>query len=427
MTALSPKHAASQRCIDEDPQAGMFRVARRAFTDPEILERERKRIFDRSWLYVGHASEIAKAGDFLTRRVGGRELIFTRGRDEVVRCFFNTCPHRGAMVCRERAGNGAMFRCFYHSWAFNLEGRLVNRPGDEAYSTASRESGLHDLVPVPRLEQYRGLYFVHFQRSGPDLLNYLAGAAPFIDLVMDQGEAGMEIVGGTQEYGFTANWKLLCENSIDGYHGLQTHSTYFDYLKSKPGGLVEMVLNGEAFDLGNGHAVVQYTAPWGRPIAQAVPAWGEEGAREVAAVKANLIERFGDERAERIATTNRNMLIFPNLVINDIMAITVRTFYPATPGQQDVNAWTLAPVGESASMRERRLFNFLEFLGPGGFATPDDCEALSLCQRGYSNVIDAAWNDVSKGYSKERPQVDDEAQIRVFWREWQRRLNQDAQ
>ncbi len=418
--ALDPSPAAT--FVEDDRARGVFRVARRAFTDADVLERERALIFDQCWLYLGHASEIAKPGDFVARNVGGRELIFTRGKDGTVRCFFNTCPHRGAMVCREKTGNAALFRCFYHSWAFDLEGKLVNRPGDEAYAEGTRGCGLHDLVQVPRLAQYRGLYFVHFQREGEDLETYLAGAKEYLDLVFDQSEAGMEIVGGTQEYGFEANWKLLCENSIDGYHAVPTHASYLDYVKSKPGTLVNVAIEGKAHDLGNGHAVVQYSAPWGRPIAQAVPAWGEDAAREVEATRARLVERFGAARAERIATTNRNMLIFPNLVINDIMAITVRTFFPDAPDRQSVNAWTLAPRDESRQMRELRLFNFLEFLGPGGFATPDDCEALALCQRGYSNLAEAGWNDISKGYASDAPNVDDEAQMRAFWREWQRRI-----
>ena len=73
-------------------------------------------------------------------------------------------------------------------------------------------------------------------------------------------------------------------------------------------------------------------------------------------------------------------------------------------------------------MRERRLFNFLEFLGPGGFATPDDCEALALCQRGYANLAEAGWNDISKGMGSAEPKIDDEVQMRVFWREWNRRM-----
>ncbi len=413
--------------VKEDPARGIFRVSRRVFVEPEVLARERRQIFDRCWLYLGHESEIAQPGDFLTRSVGGRELIFTRGKDRVVRAFFNTCPHRGAMVCREKQGNGAMFRCFYHSWAFNLEGKLVNRPGDECYTAEARVGGQHDLVAAPQFEHYRGLYFVHFQRSSESLATYLAGAVEFIDLVMDQAETGMEIVGGTQEYSIDANWKLLCENSFDGYHGIPTHATYFDYLQSRAGQLVSRSLStGQAHDLGNGHAVVEYSAPWGRPIALAVPAWGAAGEQEVALVKARLEEKFGLQRAARMALMNRNMVIFPNLVLNDIMAVTVRTFFPAGPARNLVNAWTLAPREESATMRERRLLNFLEFLGPGGFATPDDCEALALCQRGYSNLLEAGWNDISKGMNSADPKIDDELQMRVFWREWDRRVAEEA-
>jgi len=408
--------------LEDDRARGLFRVARRAFVEPEILAQERRAIFDDCWLYLGHGSELAAPGDFLTRTVAGRDLIFVRGKDDVVRCFHNSCPHRGALVCREASGNAPLFRCFYHSWAFDLGGRLVNRPGDEAYGDGTRRDGLHDLVPVAHLSSYRDLHFVHFGRHAVDLLEHLGGAREYLDLVLDQGEAGMEIVGGTQAYGFAANWKLLCENSFDGYHGLPTHVSYFDYLKSKPGSLVEVAIRGHAHDLGNGHAVVEYSAPWGRPIAQPVPAWGEEAAAEVAAIKARLVERFGAERAERMASRNRNLLVFPNLVVNDIMAVTVRTFHPLAPDRQSVLAWALAPRGESARLRELRLYNFLEFLGPGGFATPDDCEALALCQRGYGSLDGAGWNDISKGYLSETPQVDDEAQMRAFWREWHRRL-----
>ncbi len=408
--------------IEDDQARGLFRVARRVFTDESVLEAERRQIFAGCWLYVGHASEVPDAGDFLTRTVGGRELLLVRGKDAGLRCFYNSCPHRGAMVCREQQGNGSLFRCFYHSWTFSLEGQLINRPGDEDYAAETRDSGLHNLVPVARLESYRGLCFVHFQQGTDSLRDYLGAAIEFIDLILDQAENEMEIVGGTQTYGFSANWKLLCENSFDGYHGLPTHVSYFDYVRSKPGALVDIAIEGQAHDLGQGHAVVEYTAPWGRPVAQAVPAWGEEAGREVAASYARLVERFGAERARRMATVNRNLLIFPNLVINDIMAITVRTFFPQAPDRQLVHAWALAPKEESARMRELRLYNFLEFLGPGGFATPDDCEALALCQRGYSNLDGAGWNDISKGYQSVTPRVDDEAQMRAFWREWHRRV-----
>ena len=151
--------------------------------------------------------------------------------------------------------------------------------------------------------------------------------------------------------------------------------------------------------------------------------WGEEGKKETDAILARLIERHGEAKAKRIAFSNRNMLIFPNLVINDIMALTVRTFYPVSPGYMMVNGYALAPNEESEFARKYRLHNFLEFLGPGGFATPDDVEALESCQNGFNNLAAASWSDISKGMNAPDSRYDDEMQMRVFWKFWNEKLS----
>jgi p-cumate 2,3-dioxygenase alpha subunit len=110
-------------------------------------------------------------------------------------------------------------------------------------------------------------------------------------------------------------------------------------------------------------------------------------------------------------------LIFPNLIINDIMAITIRTFFPVSPDYLEIDAWALAPSDESAEDRALRLDNFLTFLGPGGYATPDDVEALESCQLGFRNR-EVMWNDLSRGMRNDQPEVTDELQMRAFWRQW---------
>ena len=114
--------------------------------------------------------------------------------------------------------------------------------------------------------------------------------------------------------------------------------------------------------------------------------------------------------------TNRNLLIYPNLIINDIMAVTVRTFMPTATNRTEITAWQLAPVDELPELRRRRLDSFLTFLGPGGFATPDDIEALESCQQGFTSG-GVEWNDVSRGMHR-APSVTDEEQMRAFWRRW---------
>ena len=263
----------------------------------------------------------------------------------------------------------------------------------------------------------------------------------------DESADGREIVGGTQEYSVNANWKLLQENSADGYHAATTHATYFDYVVARDGvspNAMRMASAGggsgpvrsnvlpdgddegrdndfnRVRDLGNGHAVIASigSAPWGRPYARWVPGWGAEAKEEIDRIAGKIVARLGRRRAELVINGDRNTLIFPNLVINDIMAITVRTFYPVRPDYMEVNAWALAPIGESASSRDRRLSNFLEFLGPAGFASPDDVEMLEMCQAGYRNQLGTGWNDISKGMLKNDPSNNDEEQMRIFWRRW---------
>lgn len=412
------------KLVVENEQQGLFRVARKAFTGTDVIDMEYEEIFNKCWLYVGHESEVLKKGDFVRRTIAKRNLIFNRDTDGKLNAFFNTCPHRGAEVCREHKGNAKHFQCFYHGWIFASNGALKNQPGAERYSADFKEQQRGDLVPVPRFANYRGLCFVNFDAAAISLEEYLGNAREYLDLVLDQSETGLTVVNGMQEYSIRANWKLLVENSNDGYHAATTHATYLDYLANTHAkGMNKVALEGVGLALGGGHAVVEYTAPWGRPIANWVPAWGEEGKAELLAIRARLEQLHGKEKADRIALKNRNLLIFPNLVVNDIMALTFRTFYPSAPNCLNVTGWALAPEGESEWARKYRLDNFLEFLGPGGFATPDDVEALESCQAGYQNGLEQGvqWNDMSKGMGMETS-YDDEAQMRGFWTEWSRRV-----
>ncbi|MBO6884561.1 MAG: Rieske 2Fe-2S domain-containing protein [Marivita sp.] len=406
--------------IDNDRH--LFKVSRNNFTDPDVFAKERERIFSTCWLYLGHESELKKPGDFVTRVVGGRSILFNKDRQGNIRALFNSCPHRGSQVCRERKGNAKSFQCFYHGWVFGQDGALRNQPGEESYGHDFKNDPDSNMRQVPRLESYRGLYFLCYDPEAIPLVDYLGNAKEYLDVIFDQSVDGMEVIGGTQEYAMNANWKLLVENSIDGYHATSTHATYLDYLKSMEGGLTNVALSGVGKDLGNGHGVIEYSAPWGRPAGQWVSLWGDEGKKEIDALNARNEKLYGKEKADRIAYKNRNLLIFPNLIINDIMSLTIRTFFPQSPNLLHVNAWAAGPQEESAAARKFRLSNFLEFLGPGGFATPDDVEALEHCQLGYRNSQEVRWNDISKGMGLEQPAMDDEEQMRAFWREWSRRL-----
>jgi p-cumate 2,3-dioxygenase alpha subunit len=410
--------------LRDDPAAGVFRVNRRAMVDQAVFDAEMRAIFDHAWLYLGHESEIPNAGDFRTRALAGRPLLMCRGDDGVVRAFLNVCPHRGTVVCRERQGNAKSFTCFYHSWTFRLDGERMPLPNDEAYSEGARPNPkASGLKLVPRQANYRGFIFISFDGAAPPIEEYLAGARAYLDAVADQGEDGMEVIAGTQLYAARGNWKLLVENTIDFLHTVPVHQTYFKFLRDFGTDLSSGV-SGRGHDLGNGHAVVAFRAGWGRPVARWEPSWGEAEKARIADLRAQLVHRVGEDRAKLIADTDRNLCLFPNLLINDIMATVLRQVNPVAPGYMEVTQWALAPRGEDPASRARRLHAFNTFLGPGGFATPDDIEAFEGCQRGFGAWRELEWSDYSRGYRTEldgpedRIRSDHELQIRAFYRRW---------
>lgn len=420
VTESRPATATGLQLVVEDSDRHTFRVHRSTMTSPEIFDGELRSVFAHSWLYVGHESEIPNPGDYVRRPVGGRPLFMVRGaKSGQVHVFHNTCTHRGAVVCRRDTGNSKVFQCFYHAWTFDSEGSLVGVPGDDAYVDNIDKSKL-GLAPVARMERYRGFVFASFDPDIVDLTTYLAGAREYLDLVIDGADGQLQVIKGTQDYGMQANWKLLVENSIDGYHAASTHDTYFKYLVSL-GTDLSVGVSGVTKDLGNGHAVLEYKAPWGRPVAKWEPLFGDAAKPEIEALRGQLVEKYGEERAARMADYNRNMLIYPNLVINDIMAVTIRTFMPTGPAGTAITAWEAAPADELPAVRQRRLDSFLTFLGPGGFATPDDIEALESCQQGFASG-GVEWNDISRGMGRD-PQATDEEQMRAFWRRWRDQMD----
>ena len=409
-----------------DRERGRFLVHRSAYTSPEIFEEEKRRVLRRSWIALGHESEVRNKGDFVVRTVIDRDLIFNRDVDGKVNAFFNTCRHRGAAICREPRGNRKRFVCPYHGWAYRSSGELFDQHASFGYGERFNENGFYDLQRVPQIAQRAGFYFVNFDRDAIPLDDYLADAGPMLDAIADQSAAGMEVIRGCHEYEIKANYKLICENSYDGYHLDITHSSFVDYMRTMVRGIPvsQMNIKGSARSLGNGHACFELEIPTGRPVAQWLPVWGDAAKVAIDAKKQELEARLGKARADSIAVTNRNMVIFPNSIINDQQTVLLRTVTPTAHNRMIIRAWSIGPVDEGPVLRRIRNEGALSFLGPGGFATPDDVEMLELCQRGFESA-DVEWNDISKGFRADEDTLrtvddhfDNELQMRAYWVRW---------
>ncbi len=424
--------------LAEDHHALTFRVRREAFRSADVFDRERERIWGSTWLYLCHASEVPGRGDFLTRRLGGRDLLVVRDHDDEVRVWFNSCPHRGTVLAREPAGNARFFRCFYHAWSFSTDGALVALPDEGAYPSGDEFRERMRLRGVPRTDEVGGFVFVAFDASVPPLRTHLGAAADYIEMVAQHRAAGMAVLPGTQRYRVRGNWKLAVENAMDGYHFGPTHATFVQWLHQT--GFSTSDEGGKAVVLGNGHSVLVQSGHSGRVGLKWEPRFGDAERERIEVNRDELFDRLGPGRGSLVADTSRILYVFPNLLLFDIEALSIRQLEPLAPDKTEVRAWELAPADEPADARALRIKMLVAFVGPGGLATPDDIEAYEAIQRGVQATADpnggpADWNDISRGYAAELAGLAhdarlqgtvsrsiDEAAIRSFWRSWAERV-----
>ncbi|MDX6329606.1 MAG: p-cumate 2,3-dioxygenase subunit alpha [Streptomycetaceae bacterium] len=412
--------------IAQDWEALTFKVHRSAYREPAVFGRERDRIWNHSWLYLGHETEIPEPGDFKTRTLGGRPLIFVRDSAGTVQVYLNACPHRGTILCRETEGRTKLFQCFYHAWTFRNSGELASLPDGSAYPPGSDFVDSLALRRVPRLGIHEGFVFISFDPGVPELLDHLGAAADYISMTASIGPQGMTTLPGVQKYSVRGNWKLAVENAMDGYHFAPTHNTFVGYLRET--GFAVTDEDQYAYDLGDGHGLLILTGHNGRIGMIWEPRFGEPERERTEAKRAEMSARLGAERAARVADASRILYVFPNLLLFDLEALTIRQLEPVDAGVTDVRAWQFVESGEPDSVRALRLKTMASFVGPGGLATPDDIEAYEAVQRGVKATagLDGGldWSDMSRGMADEaagrQGRSIDEGAMRSFWRHWSR-------
>lgn len=196
------------------------------YTDPAVHELEIERIFGRTWLFLGHVSEVPNPGSFVTRRMGEENVIVGRGDDSVVRVFLNVCRHRGMTLACEDFGEVNNWRCPYHGFTYGSKGdflgTFMGAPFERtAYPQGLDREALH-LVEA-RCEIYQGLIFATWSKSSPSLDDHLGDVKWYLDLIV--GKAEMEVVGQPEKWMVPTNWRLPAENfTSDAYHTATAHS-----------------------------------------------------------------------------------------------------------------------------------------------------------------------------------------------------------
>lgn len=195
-----------------------FSLPREFYFDQAVFDAEVREFMGSHWILAGHASELAKPGDFRTLDVADHPIVIVRDLEGDIRAFHNVCRHRGAKVCEGESGSTRRFLCRYHAWSYRLDGALASwRHMDDQHDKAD-----YGLQPCG-VALFQGLIFVSlYPDTAPDfsqLTSYVDGYWARYDLANCR-------VAESRTYALEANWKLGIENNLECYHCLSGHPEF---------------------------------------------------------------------------------------------------------------------------------------------------------------------------------------------------------
>ena len=199
------------------------------YLDPALFEREKEAIFYRHWHYVGHLSQLEKAGDYLSARIADEPVFVMRGEDGALRGFYNVCRHR-AHELLEGSGHVDAIVCPYHAWTYRSDGSL-------RYARHSEKMPGFDhrafCLPQIRVETFCGFVFVNLDNDAEPLSalteeveETLREEVPFIDDLRP-----IEPWSFSASSVMAANWKVVVDNFLECYHCHKAHPDFCDLFR----------------------------------------------------------------------------------------------------------------------------------------------------------------------------------------------------
>lgn len=387
MTVYRDDPVAIRALVQED------RVHRDLYLSDELFALEQEHFFANTWNYLGHASQVPNAGDYLTLDLAGRPLAMLRQADGSLRVLYNRCAHKGTQLFTEERGNtGKFIRCPYHAWTYRIDGAPLSMPlkgGYEGTRLAECENG-RGLAAVPGVRVYRDFVFVRLSAEGPSFDDYFGASLAAVDNMVDRSPLGeLRIEGGVLRNIVHCNWKMYLENINDTVHPVSTHESAVQAARAlwgdqpsdapKPMAMEQILPFGSSYDFfdrmgarvyPNGHSLLgtNFSIHSGYSVP---PDYLQA-----------MHEAHGAERAtEVLERSPQNAVLFPSLAVKGSPQ-SIRVIRPLAADRTLIEAWSFRAVGAPDLLFERtQSYNRLVF-SPMSVVAHDDVHLFESIQHG---------------------------------------------
>ena len=193
------------------------------YTSEKYMMIERERVFQDKWTVIGIGSSVPNPGDALPYNLLGIPLIILRDKERKIRVIHNVCSHRGHKLLDKPCSLKNLLRCPYHSWSYDLEGKLVATPhigGLNIHESEKFEKSKSNLKEV-RSKIWMDIIFININNNEIEFDEYVRPLEDRWLKFISKDDQNSLIY--SRDYGYfnldvKSNWKFAIENYCESYH-----------------------------------------------------------------------------------------------------------------------------------------------------------------------------------------------------------------
>lgn len=268
------------------------------YCSDSLFKHEMQKIFQSSWLCIGHESQLPEHGSFVTKQWLNESILIVRSDSGKVSAFHNLCRHRGTLLCYQPQGNtGSSIRCPYHAWTYSLDGKLIGVPDEKSFPALDRDQlSLHTIQTA----RWNGLIWISLKPTvQPNFTlppnSFDTFIQPLAERFNDWNLSNLSVAGQT-EYIVEANWKLILQNYSECYHCSPVHPSLVKLSRPTSGGndLLNGPILGGYMDIKPPHQTLSTTGICTSPILAPTSEANEPRAYYYVAFPQTMISFFPD-------------------------------------------------------------------------------------------------------------------------------------
>lgn len=191
------------------------------YTSKAWHDREVEKVWRKTWQLACRVEELKTVGRHIIYEIVHDSLIVVRTSENEIKAYVNACLHRGTQL-RKAGGTVKQFRCPFHGWTWDLDGKLTEIPAEWDFAHVDQKKA---CLPEAKVGIWGGFVFINLDPDCEPLESYLEILPEhFKAFALEDRYKAVHVAKI-----MPCNWKLALEAFNETYHVHYVHPQVLSY------------------------------------------------------------------------------------------------------------------------------------------------------------------------------------------------------